>query len=171
MAIVLVLFSGSFATDPFSELSEVLAESKNFYSLQARFDLLVIAPTEAGTHKPPRRRLFSSLVVLRREQENTRQAQNLLLFLVFVRHWVIVACSELNTKDVFFRAPFAFKDSVIERFCNWYHLSHFAAFFNEIGSQSMKTISSESRITQIGDHTQDIILSTAQLCCPSQRIT
>jgi len=31
--------------------------------------------------------------------------------------------------------PFAFKDSVIERFCNWYHLSHFAAFFNEIGSQ------------------------------------
>lgn len=31
--------------------------------------------------------------------------------------------------------PFAFKDSVIEWFCNWYHLSHFAAFFNEIGSQ------------------------------------
>ena len=36
---------------------------------------------------------------------------------------------------------------------------------------SMKTISSESRITQIDDHTQHIILSTAQLCCPSQRIT
>lgn len=35
----------------------------------------------------------------------------------------------------FSRAPFAFKDSVIEWFCNWYHLSHFAAFFNEIGSQ------------------------------------
>ena len=33
------------------------------------------------------------------------------------------------------RAPFAFKDSVIEWFCNWYQLSHFAAFFNEIRSQ------------------------------------
>lgn len=37
--------------------------------------------------------------------------------------------------SVFSQVPFAFKDSVIERFCNWYHLSHFAAFFNEIGSQ------------------------------------
>ncbi len=51
-------------------------------------------------------------------------------------------CSTLRTRhtwswttSAFFQVPFAFKDSVIERFCNWYHLSHFAAFFNEIGSQ------------------------------------
>jgi len=35
----------------------------------------------------------------------------------------------------FSRAPFAFKDSVMEWFCNTYHLSHFAAFFTDMGSQ------------------------------------
>ena len=34
------------------------------------------------------------------------------------------------------RAPFAFKNSMIHEFCNSHYVSHFAAFFIDVGAES-----------------------------------
>ena len=83
--------------------------------LKARVLSLVIAPTEVGTNRGE---------PLHRRDATTREvcafsAKHRICFVVF---WVlfdteIMAYSELTT-DGFFRVPFAFKDSVIKRFCN-----------------------------------------------------
>lgn len=70
-----------------------------------------------------------------RKRKRKKKEKNPRLFLLFfVRHWDL-RHARGSLVNSFSRAPFAFKDSVIGWFCNWYHLSHFAAFFNEIGSQ------------------------------------
>ena len=54
-------------------------------------------------------------------------------FWVFVRHWE-TACTGM-TLDELLPSAICVQKFGNEWFCNWYHLSHFAAFFNEIGSQ------------------------------------
>lgn len=84
--------------------------------------------------------------------------------MVFVRHWETWHAWSWTT-SAFFQAPFAFKDSVIERFCNWYHLSHFAAFFNEIGSQVIhRDTLWEPSSTVVGRQKSKIVILSFLFC-------
>ena len=81
--------------------------------------------------KPPPRLSPDSCFEKKNRERGKKDFLSCVFF--FVRHWVWHARG-WPTKG-FSHAPFAFKDSVIKWFCNWYHLSHAAAFFNEIESQ------------------------------------